>query len=223
MPNSSGKLQYLTIVGYKDNAFGTKVGSYRALINPDKYTQNFHVEYNFEQGLGTPNSSIKFKYSPPSDISFELLFDGTGVISQSRTDVQTEIENFKKIVYDYNGEIHSPNYLKLIWGSGLSFQCRLTSLSFNYTLFRSDGTPLRAKGNVSFKNYVSPKQVKTDSDNQSPDMTHERTVRAGDTLPTLTKEIYGDNSHYLKVAAYNKLSNFRYLVPGSVIYFPPLV
>ena len=54
------------------------------------------------------------------------------------------IKAFKQLVYQYNGTIHSPNYLQVVWG-GLAFKCRLTSLNIDYTLFDSNGAPLRAK------------------------------------------------------------------------------
>lgn len=216
-------LQYLTIQGYKDKAFRSQVGSYKALINPDKYTHTYEISFNEEQGIGTSNASIKYKKSSPQGLNFELLFDGTGIISSSRTDVAKDIDDFKKIVYQYNGDIHKPNYVKLVWGRGMNFKCQLTSLSFNYTLFKVDGTPLRAKASVSFKEYQDPAQVAANADNQSPDITHEWIVKAGDTLPALAAKIYGNASHYLKVAAYNKLDNFRCLKPGSTLYFPPLI
>jgi LysM repeat protein len=216
-------MNLLEITGYKDDAFQSKIDSYTALINPDKYTQNYEIHFNEEQGIGTSNASIKYKKSAPQGVSFELIFDGTGILSSDRTDVKSEIETFKKIAYEYNGDIHKPNYLQLIWGKGLNFKCQLTSLSLNYTLFKSDGTPLRAKASVSFKEFQNPKKIAAEEKKKSPDMTHEWVVRAGDSLPQLAQQIYGDSSQYLKVASFNKLANFRYLIPGTTLYFPPLV
>ncbi|NBW36761.1 MAG: hypothetical protein EBR30_17405 [Cytophagia bacterium] len=216
-------LKFLTLIGYKDNAMKSQVGTYKALINPDKYSQRYEIHFNDEQGIGTPNATLKYKKTTPPGLDFELIFDGTGVLSTSRTDVLSDITSFKNVVYYYNGSIHKPNYLRLIWGKGLSFQCQLTSLSFTYTLFKSDGSPLRAKASVSFKEYQTPAQIAANSNNQSPDMTHEVMVRAGDNLPAMAYAVYGNNSHYLKVAEYNKLDNFRQLVPGTKILFPPLI
>jgi nucleoid-associated protein YgaU len=223
MGDSSGRLQYLTVVGYSDRDFGTKIGSYRALVNPDKYTENCEIHFDRRQSPGTPNTALKFLKATPKNLNIELLFDGTGILSPNRTDVPADIDSFKKIAYTYNGGIHKPNYLKVIWGKGIRFQCQLTTLTINYTMFRSDGTPLRARATVAFKEYQSPKEICAKTNNSSPDMTHECIVKAGDTLPALTNRIYGDSSHYLKVAAYNKLDSFRYLVPGTTLYFPPLV
>ena len=56
----------------------------------------------------------------------------------------------------------------------------------------------------------------------SPDLSHSRIVKSGDTLPLLSKEIYGSAVHYLRVAQANGLDNFRSLTPGQQIVFPPL-
>lgn len=218
----SGDLLYLTMEGFKDKNFSESVGTYVAMINPEKYTEKFRIEYNDEQSPGSPNTVIKYRRSLPSDLDFELIFDGTGVVNPKRTQLMSELGKFKRIVYDYNGDIHSPNYLKLTWGKALKYQCRLTSLSINYTLFKPDGTPLRAKASVGFRNYIAPEKLEAEKDNQSPDLTHEVLIKAGDNLPLLSQKIYGDSKYYLKVAKYNKLINFRELVPGSTIFFPPL-
>jgi len=47
-------------------------------------------------------------------------------------------------------------------------------------------------------------------------------VKAGDTLPLMCYLIYGDPKYYLAVAEANGLGNFRSLIPGMAIVFPPL-
>lgn len=212
-------LKQLTIKAFKDDTFGSQVGSYTAMLNPESYTQNFNVSYNEEQAPGTPEATLKYEKSTPTTIKFDLVFDATGVVNSSVTDVGSEIQKFRKVVYDYNGSIHCPNYLEVTWGNALVYQCKLTSMTVNYTLFKSDGTPLRAKVTVNFKEYVTPTKPMEDS---SPDMTHVKTVVAGDLLPSMTFDVYGDEAHLLKVAEHNKLDSIISLQPGSRLYFPPL-
>jgi nucleoid-associated protein YgaU len=57
---------------------------------------------------------------------------------------------------------------------------------------------------------------------KSPDLTHIRIVREGDTLPGLCEDIYNDPAYYLEVARFNRLGSFRNLEIGSEIYFPQL-
>ena len=69
---------------------------------------------------------------------------------------------------------------------------------------------------------MSCKKMKALEKSSSPDLTHERIVEEGDTLPLMCHRIYGSTNHYLEVAKFNKLKYFKELTPGSKIYFPPL-
>ena len=52
---------------------------------------------------------------------------------------------------------------------------------------------------------------------------HEGELRGvGVLLPLLTREIYGTEAYYLRVAQVNNLDDFRNLTPGQVLFFPPL-
>ena len=80
-----------------------------------------------------------------------------GIISGC-DDVMETIQEFKKHTYEYDGDIHSPYYLKLIWSDLFKgreknrlFRCKLTKLSITYKLFKPDGTPLRAELAATFK------------------------------------------------------------------------
>ena len=121
----------------------------------------------------------------------------------------------------HDGEIHRPRYLKLSWGSLIS-KCVLKSAEITYNLFKPDGTPLRAKIACNFSENIEDKKRTAQEGKNSPDLTHQRQVQEGDTLPLMTYRIYGDPSYYLKVARFNNLTNFRQLEVGRTLYFPPL-
>jgi len=216
-------LTYMVITGYKDANFGGSTGTYRVLMNPEKMSENLTIEYTKKQAQGKANTSIKYSKSPPSKMNFELIFDCTGVVNPKRVDLNKELEDFKKVVYDYNGSIHEPNYLKVKWGGAFDYPCRLESLSIEYTLFKPTGDPLRAKVQMSVTNFESPEAISREESKSSPDMTHTVQVSAGDTLPGLCEQIYGDTKCYPQVARFNSLYNYRYLQPGITLQFPPLV
>ena len=73
-----------------------------------------------------------------------------------------------------------------------------------------------------FKGFVEDDLRAAKENNKSPDLTHFRIVKAGDTLPLMTYAIYGDSKYYLEVAKANNLINFRKLDAGQRIFFPPL-
>jgi len=236
---SEGKLQKLIIRCFKDEKYSEEIPElkYTALLNPEKYTQLYKTEYKREQASGNSATDPKFTCSLPADLDLELLFDRTGVIIHYGDDPEgssddtvykdqgngiiDDIENFKKAVFDYNGDEHKPNYLMISWGS-LLFKGILTELSIDFKLFKPDGTPLRATARVKFISHVEAEKRAAGENNQSPDLTHVRLVKDGDTLPLMTFKIYGDSKYYLEVAKANNLSNFRKLVPGQEIIFPPI-
>lgn len=227
---ASGQPTKLTITAYSDPNFTTKVtgttNPFTAWINPSSYSYNKQICYNDRQAQGSPGPSPEFNRISGEEVSFELIFDATGVIpvptGQSYTNGVSDIlQQFTTLTATVNGNIHSPNYLIIGWAQ-LQFNCVLSSVRIDYTLFMPDGTPLRAKVAVTFKSYTSETKLSQTTKNSSPDMTHMVTVIAGDTLPNLCHRIYGDSGYYKGIAKLNGLIGFRDLAPGTRLLFPPL-
>lgn len=215
----SGNHKKLTITAYKDKAFTKKGKVFAAMLNPESISQEYIVEYDEEQAIGSPDTNIKYRKTPPASIKFDLILDGTGVANPKKTDVEAELELLKSVVYNYNGSSHQPNYAKVEFAKSNAYTCRMESMSVNITRFRADGSYLRAKVSLSFKQVALESKSKGA---QSPDMTHLITVTAGDTLPGLTHHLYENDHHLLKIAAFNKLNSLLYLKPGTELIFPPL-
>jgi len=210
----------LKILAYKDEHLRSKVGEYKVQINPEKYSKSFGVTFSQDKGIDTASVLPKFKTQTPQLIKFEFYLDSTGVVP-GVTSVPDSLKKFKETAYDFNGQIHSPNYLKLLWGD-LVFKCLLDSMDVEYTLFSPSGTPLRAKISARFRQHQSPDELERRSAKKSADLTHTRVVLAGDSLPLMCYRIYGDSGYYTQVAKHNGMSDFRRLPEGSKVEFPPL-
>jgi nucleoid-associated protein YgaU len=225
----AGGLQHLTIEAYAKSNFSGLLGEFQVLMNPEKYARDYKILYNDVQPQGKSSGSPEYNKTKSDQVSFELIFDATGAVPpvdpgkpvSAKNGIEDQIDAFLKLVFDYNGNTHSPNFLRLLWGR-FSFDCRLTKLKFDYTLFRPDGVALRAKAAVTFEEYTNKVELAKEENNNSPDLTHVRTVNAGSTLPNMCYEIYGSSALYLQVAAVNGLTDFRALTVGSELVFPPL-
>ncbi len=225
MANDS-QLTKLRVIAYKDPQFNEKVsdGEFTSLLNPEKYTFKYAIESNNDQAAGTSDLSPKFNKKLPEDLELDFLFDRTGVISQvssAEEGIIEDIEKFKKVILDYSGEEHKPYYLIISWGT-LLFKGSLTEMSIEFKLFKPNGAPLRAVAKAKFQGFVEDDLRVAMENNQSPDLTHVRTVKDGDTLPLMSYRIYGDSKYYLEVARANNIGNFRKLETGTRIFFPPL-
>lgn len=223
------KLEKLKIKAYSKRRRSATdlVGTFEAMFNPQSFSQKYEIIYGKGQGLNSTGKKVNYSRSKPSELSLKLVLDGTGVNEmgilklKSQKTVSEQVKKFLDLTYRMNGKIHEPNFLKVEWGD-LIFACRLGSADISYTSFDRNGKPLRAELDV---NLLSDKDIKkrmAKENKSSPDLTHSRVVRKGDTLPLLTKEVYGTADHYLRVAQFNNLDNFRNLNSGQEIFFPPL-
>jgi len=226
-----GTLQKLQITAYKEATFKASEeiseGEFNVKINPETYALDYKIKYSEDQASGTSGDLPKFDKTEPLGLSFKFIFDSTGALPNTTDDerengIAEELARFKKVVFEYVGEKHAPPFLELIWGT-LLFRCVLTGMKINYKLFRPDGSPVRAEVDAKFKEILDPELRVAQENDQSPDLTHVRTVKDGDTLPLYCKDIYGDPKYYIEVARVNKLISFRNLKVGQRIEFPPLI
>jgi len=221
---SDGTLKKLVIEAFDNPKFeGDAIGAFTTMINPEKYAMVYKPEYTEEQGEGTSGSQPKFSKIPPQQLNLDILFDSTGIIDgeEYKNGIIDKIEEFKDIVFEYKGDEHKPNYLKVSWGA-LLFKGILVDMSIEFRLFAPDGTPIRANAKLSLKGTIDDDLRVAKENNQSPDLTHYRKVKAGDTLPLMCYKIYGDSKYYLEVAKVNNIAAFRRLTPGQELFFPPL-
>jgi len=236
----TGEVTKVVIQAFEDKGYTKKVGvPFELPINPEQFSQMFKIEYDQQQAQGAQGNDPKFKFTQPEELKLDFTFDGTGVIPinkqsasanqprQFHKDVVSQVQTFLDTVYTMNAKTHKPNFLRLLWGNFSfgtkgGFDCILKDLQINYTLFATDGKPLRARISATFLNYIEQARRVREEGKRSPDVTHLRKVKAGDTLPMMVHEIYGDPSYYLQVAKVNRLVNFRRLATNTDLRFPPI-
>lgn len=215
----------LKIEAYEDSACkGNKKGEIFAFLNPASYQKSFNVNYHIVDTLGSSDITKSFKSIGNSDLNLSLFVDGTGrtPLESRYKDIDDYIDKFNQLVCGFHGEVHRPYFLLITWGK-LVFTGVCTKNSIKYTLFSPEGKALRAVMDLSFSESVDYKTKAKEAAMSSPDLTHVRTVKAGDTLPLMAYRIYGSIGHYIEIARHNKLSSFFAIKPGDQIEFPPII
>jgi hypothetical protein len=235
-----GKTEKMKLIAYTDVSMTSQyyVGQHDFQVNPESYSQSFQIDEVLSQDVGDPKNTSKYAGRQPSEREFEILIDGTGVIKNANAldvslignvsdlKVNDQIKKLKFLCLDADGEIHRNYYLKVVWGDGdddsiTIFKGTLVSLDLNYKLFKSDGTPLRVIAKIKLREIVI-KDGKRNDPASSPDITHQRSMKAGDKFGLLTYLIYKDSRYYIDVAKTNKLDGFRNIKKGTKINFYPL-
>src|SRR6266700_3306311 len=121
-----GELEKVQIRAFKKpGCQGEPVSVFKAYVNPSEITLSYEIEYDSASGSGTTASRMNFKKMKPGDMSLTFFLDGTGANGQ-KVDIQKKIEEFQTAT-GYNGEVHSPNYLMVAWGTLQVRRCVLKS------------------------------------------------------------------------------------------------
>lgn len=122
---------------------------------------------------------------------------------------------------------HAPPQLLFTWGKfseGFKDKNRLTgkleSLDVEYTMFLNDGTPVRAKTNLTLR-LGPPADAQTDPN--SPDHAKLVTVRRGDSLSDIAYREYDNTAEWRRIADANGIDDPLVLVPGTKIVVPPIL
>ncbi|HEY9046127.1 MAG TPA: LysM peptidoglycan-binding domain-containing protein [Ohtaekwangia sp.] len=221
---SNGQIKKLWIQAYNSADMAKKdfVGEFYALVNPENYSIDLKMEAKGGQGQGTSSKQVKFSFKQPEEFTFEFLFDNTGIIDGKplKDGIHEKLQELQDLVFKLDGKVHEPRHVHVIWGK-LDFKGRVTGMTISYKLFKADGTPIRASVKVTIKKSIPEKEANAGDRKQSPDLTHRRILKQGESLPWLCDIIYGDPKYYIQVAKANRIANFRNIPVGTEIYFPP--
>jgi len=230
-------MKYLTIEGFESASGGTagkKIDTFTAQVNPSSISVSYGIGYGGSDDPQDGSIIPQKKYSgcKTQTVSFEIILDGSGVIPENKAikkSVKDQIELFKKTCYYYVGGEHETPYVKihlnkesLFKYNNKAFFARIDTFDITYTMFSTEGEPIRAKLNATFGGTMDTQTESSLKDNQSPDLTHMITVKAGDTLPMLCQRVYGERQMHHEVARVNNLISFRYIEPGTELIFPPI-
>lgn len=214
-------LEKLKISAYTDSKREKDGKTFEVMFNPASFSVNYQNIFQKYRGINTSGQTANYSHSKSDALRLKLILDGTRLPLLSAS-VKDRIDKFLDLCFSMDGTIHQPKFLKIDWGVLNGFECRLQSVDIEYTSFDRDGMPLRAELTTVFIEDLDPvKRAKKDA-KESPDLTHTRIVKSGDTLPLLTRDVYGSSAYYMRVAQVNALDDFRNLTPGQTLFFPPL-
>lgn len=150
---------------------------------------------------------------------------------EKRSSVRTEfIDKLEKLALRDNKDQHDPPFVIFTWGNFGNqvdiYNCppfKVTSLDVEYTMFLNDGTPVRAKVNVTLKEARPEEQQAEMKAGQSPDHAKLVTMRRGDTLQSIAYQEYDDPREWRRIADANGLEDPMNVKPGTKLVVPPIL
>lgn len=224
---TSGHLVKAEIVNLETNTV------VKCMFNPKEYTFSKSNSWSELPLKGENTPTLEFGGGEAATLSLELLFDTYEAHTTAGNQAGDDVRKYTKGLWDLmkisdqskdpaTGKGRPP-LCKFQWGSLWSFEAVVTSISQRFTLFLSDGTPVRAILNVSFKQVKDegqyPRQNPTSGGNPG---NHLRTVYEGELLTGIAYEEYGDCAAWRHLAESNNIDDPRRLQPGQQLLITPL-
>jgi nucleoid-associated protein YgaU len=95
-------------------------------------------------------------------------------------------------------------------------------LSQKFVMFRSDGVPVRARLNVTFRGHKALSEQLRDPRRNSADKTKRRVLSSDTSIWLIANHEYGDPRGWRLIARENRIDDPRAIRPGAVLVVPPL-
>jgi hypothetical protein len=188
-------------------------------FNPTEYTQNSSNSYSEAAIPGLQAPLIQFGRGEAQTLSLELLLDTHtyGDDADIRDTSLKTLETFLAV----DGELHAPPPCRVVWGS-LMFVGVLVELQRRFVLFLGNGNPVRARVQLSFKEYV-PVEIQVRSPPlASPDKRKVLRFIGGDRLDRLSFDLYGHVAHWRSIAWANDIADPLRIPTGTLLGIPAL-
>ena len=192
----------------------------RVYFNPTEYSLDKRTGYAEGAIPGLDSPIIQFTSGQARTLSLELLLDTYTYANKEdvREKYVTRLERLSVV----DGELHAPPPCKVVWGS-MEFVGVLEDLRKRYVFFLDDGTPVRARVNLTFKEYIPVELQVIRTPRSSPDRRKTRLVHEGDTLWAIAYDNYGSPAYWKVLAEANDIDDPREIKPGDEIVLPPLI
>jgi hypothetical protein len=193
-------------------------------FNPTEYSLSKQNNWSPTETGGSNMPQLEFGGGQPGTLQMELLFDTYMQQKDVRkvyTDRLMALMLVDEQLRDPETGRGRPPRVRFQWGTTMSFEAVITSITQRFTLFLANGMPVRAKVSVTFQQIkddnLFPRQNPTSGGTGG-----ERvwTVKQGDTLRTIAYSEYGDVAHWRLIADANRLDRVRQLIPGTRLQIP---
>lgn len=195
---------------------GPEKDDVEVLFNPAEYDLQKSVNYGTQEIAGLTTPLTQFVHGEARTLSMELFFD----TYEDGGDVREETKKIDDLLA-IDGQLHAPPIVKFVWGP-LSFTSVVESVDERFTMFRPNGEPVRARVNVTFREYESPEEQAKEPPRKSGDKTTVWRVTQGDTLWAIAAAEYGDPGAWRPIAEANDVANPRDLRRGAELVVPSL-
>jgi len=202
-------------------------GELECQFNPAELTIK---KENSWSGEVTPNFNsprLKFGGGESATYSLSLFFDSYSMEGGPK-DVREYTNKLLQLTLRGAGysmflvPYAQPPTITFIWGKITLFHAVVDSVQITYTMFAQDGTPIRAKADVSFKQneLIGDDIIPAQNPTSRSDSRKTRIAHSGQRLDQIAYEEYGDSRFWRHLAEANNMEDPFHLTDGQILVIP---
>jgi hypothetical protein len=192
-------------------------------FNPKEYSVSKSATWTRPTNKAARHSTApEFGGVQPQTVQMELFFDDWDEHGNLVRDIETLLGWLKPTERSIDKKKPQPQALKFRWGGQqplAEFRGFLKSVGAKYTMFKSDGTPVRATANITLEEIpADPKKTNPTSGALAGRRSH--VMAAGDSLHSVAFREYDDPALWRGLAAFNGIDDPLRVAPGTRLLIP---
>ncbi len=198
------------------------------LFNPNQYTIEERNLWDDKKKKLGHMPKLQFMGGDRKSLSMELFFDSY----EKNKDVRIytrKITDLMKIMTSNKKD--RPPICKIMWGddppgetqnNDFPFKGILEQVRQQFIMFNSNGTPVRAKLSVTFKEFELPESEAKHRTVRESFAAAAYTMKEGDSLRSIANKFLDKPQNWRLIAQYNDINDPRRLEPGFVLQIPQI-
>jgi hypothetical protein len=203
---------------------GTEI---KCLFNPAELTITKANSWQAPEAKGRNAPELRFQAGQPGTLAFSLTLDTT----DEGTDVTEHTNKLLDLMKvdpglagaDPQRNKARPPWVEFHWGALHSFKAIIERLQIKFTYFASSGMPLRAKADLTLKQYKDEAQRPLQNPTSyTPTLHTMHRVVHGETLDRIAAAHYADSTRWRLIAEANGVVDPLAIAPGSLLVIPEI-
>lgn len=205
---------------------------FTVLFNPTEYTVEDASSWT-EQRKSRRRGELQYTGGQRKTLTMELFFDTYEERNPALRDVRKHTGKIADLLVpsiNQSNQGKRPPKVQLSWGQQdpnsesriMPMAYVLEKLTQKFVLFDNSGTPVRATLNVTFKEFILPRDEERRSPRRHSFPRETFTVKSGDTVSSIAATLWNDPSRWRIIAENNEIDNPRILKPGRTLVIPTI-
>jgi hypothetical protein len=224
MSTTRGDLVPARIYEVEENGFPKSGQPIACMFNPYEYIvskSNSYVDADGSLGSGT---KLELSNAGPQTLKLKLTFDTSPTMADVSLITRRLWQLMEPQKHKVGGHYVKPTapYVVFEWGV-FRFVAVITNMTQTFTLFTPIGTPIRAKVDITFTQYIDQEDyLRLPQNPTSGGSLIEQvwTVEAGQRLDYIATAVYDDPTQWQLIANHNHITNPFQLRPGQKLTIP---